>query len=93
MDEDKKITFTESKTAYRTINGVPISDEEWENRLKESKPERSDEISDVIAECISKRMSFVLSYCLERNWPLNWRELSFEQIQEIRNQEEWKTPQ
>jgi len=31
------IAFTESKTAFRNVNGVDVSDEEWENKM-EQKP-------------------------------------------------------
>ena len=32
--KEKKIKFIESKTAYRTINGRDVSDDEWKRRLK-----------------------------------------------------------
>jgi len=31
---EKKIKFIESKTAHRIINGLDVSDDEWERRLR-----------------------------------------------------------
>lgn len=51
----------------------------------------TDEEAKIFERTIAARHAFAMKYCTEQGWPTEPTELSFQQVIEIRSQEEWKT--
>lgn len=50
----------------------------------------SDEEAEAVQAKLDRRHEFIVKFCGEKGWPTNPKELTIEQIMEIRNQPGWR---